>query len=407
MNKLYQRLRSSFHSLGRTDALWLTVLCPVLAGTFGCSQGDDTGPEPPTLEAQEPVQGDGRFADLGLSCSLSVSGPKVTMSISNNGQSDVRVFAWDTPWDQQSDALNVVASKTGAKARYRGPALTRIQDERSFVTVPAHGSLQAQYSLSGFYELGEEQEFTIGLQESTLGVSTQGDSRLLQLAHECGVVTLARDDNASGESVGSISDALLKPYPDCTASQKAQIRTVIDGAMAAARAAIAEYDRGNAQPIKRFFGNQSNNPKVGYQRMLAEDELVRCGSAVPVPGEPEPTISPCNGNLGVVSDYFFDEKLYLCAGVWSAPFASVEAHAQQVGVLVHELAHLVDQPAGNIPDFQNPSCVGWEKNKCYDFRNAVQLATHCTDCAQRNAENYMFFAMQAFMRPAMVVGMGL
>jgi hypothetical protein len=37
----------------------------------------------------------------------------------------------------------------------------------------------------------------------------------------------------------------------------------------------------------------------------------------------------------------------------------------------------------------------------------VQLATHCTDCAQRNAENYKFFAMQAFMRPAMIVAMNL
>lgn len=396
MNKLYQRLLSSFHSLGRTDALWLTVLCPVLAGTFGCSQGDDTGPEPPTLEAQEPVQGDGRFADLGLSCSLSVSGPKVTMSISNKGQSDVRVFAWDTPWDQQSDALNVVAAKNGAKAKYIGPHLNRIQDERSFVLVPAHGNLQTEYSLSGFYELGEDRAFTIGLQKATLGVSSPGDSRLLELVHECGVVVLARDDG--GESVGSVSDALLSPYPDCTASQKAQIQRTIDGAMVAVRAAIAEYDRGNAQPIRRFFGNQSSNPKAGYQRMLAEDELVRCGG------------SPCGGNLGVVMDYFFDEKLYLCPAVWSGPFASVEERHQHVGVLVHELAHLVDQPAGNIPDFENPSCVtlpGAPANTCYGFANAVQLATHCTDCAQRNADNYKFFAMQAFMRPAMVVGMDL
>jgi hypothetical protein len=416
MNKLYCRLLRSFlgrnsgqdHAIGmKGGAVWLTVLCPVLAGTFGCGQRDEAVPTLPTLEAREPVQGDGRFSDLGLSCSMSVSGPKVTMSISNQGQSDVRVFAWDTPWDQQSDALNVMASGTGAKARYIGPVLTRIQDETSFVTVPAHGNLQTEYTLSGFYELGEGQEFTIGLQRSTLGVSAQGDPRLLQLAHECGVVKLARHDQSSGENVGSVSEALLSPYPDCTATQKAQIQTVINGAMVAAKAAIAEYDHNNAYTIQRFFGNQSGNPSVCYQRMLAEDELVRCGSVVPLPGEPAPTISPCDGNLGVVQDYFFDEKLYLCPGVWSGPFASVEAHNQQVGVLVHELSHLVDQPAGNIPDFDNPSCVGWPDHKCYGFENVVQLATHCTDCAQRNAENYMFFAMQAFMRPAMVVAMNL
>jgi hypothetical protein len=407
MNKLYRRLLRSFlgrssgqdHAIGmKGGAVWLTVLCPVLACTFGCGQRDDAAPDLPTLEAREQVQADGRFGDLGLSCSISVSGPKVTMSISNQGQSDVRVFAWDTPWDQHSDALSVVASGTGAKARYIGPQLTRIEDERSFVTVPAHGNLQTEYTLSGFYELGDGKEFTVGLQRSTLGVSAQGDPRLLQLEHGCGVVTLARDDESSGESVGSVSDALLSPYPGCTTAEKARIQKVIDGAMVAARAAIGEYDRGNAYTIKRFFGNQSSNPKVGFQRMLAEDELVRCGG------------SPCSGNLGVVVDYFFDEKLYLCPGVFSGPFASVEGWNQQVGVLVHELAHLVDQPAGNIPDFENPSCVTVDPNyphMCYGFANAVQLATHCTDCAQRNADNYKFFAMQAFMRPAMVVGMGL
>jgi hypothetical protein len=41
---------------------------------------------------------------------------------------------------------------------------------------------------------------------------------------------VARHDQSSGAKIGSVSEALLSPYPDCTATQKAQIQTVINGA---------------------------------------------------------------------------------------------------------------------------------------------------------------------------------
>ncbi len=329
-------------------------------------------------------EAEGHLEDFGLSCELeNVSQgheASIRMTIRNDSSVDVNVFAWYTPWDKNS---NVFAVKNAdSNVEYKGPLLNRLPPtEEAFVSIPYGEERSAVYDLK-WYRPTEQDEYEISMIQPTMTVRTINGEYLLQ--HNCGNVHAAF--GASG--IGVIEQSLLEPYPDCTSSQKAKINRVIDGALQLASAAVLDIASNNTYAMKRWFGESEPKTKSTYAWMLEEDEYIRCGG------------SSCDGNRGVVVDYIFDEKLRLCPALWELPYLGMQS-ASQVETLVHELAHLVDSPMGSIVDWDNPSCVGFSDNKCYDYPNSLHLATHCTRCAQRNTDNYVGFAVEAFMRPAL------
>jgi hypothetical protein len=354
----------------------------------GCGEGAAAAPslrDDPQLTLAEPsfATPDGTLEDYGLSCRAEISNGQFHVHVQNDSAEEVDFLGWGTPWDKYSDVLRVRSLATGHEVEYRGPELNRRMNEDSYIRIRPHENVEAGYAVNTWYPTGEAVQ--IALRRNTFRLKIGG--RELSVAHHCGSGVL----EAGSADVGQVTEALLEPYPTCTTTQKAQINNAIDGAMRAASLAVQDYENANVHPILTWFGSWSLGPWEAYARMLTEDELVRCGSQG----------KPCTGNLGVVVDYFFDEKLYMCAPVWNAPFASLMEWNQQVGVLIHELAHFVDQPAGNIVDWDNPNCTYQpdpdEQPKCYGWEDSLYLAT-CTRCAQRNADNYKFFAMQAFMR---------
>jgi hypothetical protein len=372
-----------------------SFLLPVSAGC-GSGGGSDSAPSEQHAKPTNIITSsgpDGYMRDYGLSCTSRVSGDDLVVKVQNDTANDVRIFGWNTPWDKNADAFRVVNPNTLEVIDYTGPILNRERDETSDIVVPAYGDATGIYPIAKWYPVRDGDVVDIALASSTFELTING--QVVNVAHDCGSAHLHRQTTESGES----TQALLEPYPSCTETQKAEINRAIDGAMRAVTLATRAFDDGNSVARDRWFGNQSLSPRAAYSRMLVEDELVRCGSDG----------SPCSDHLGVVMDYFFDNKLYLCAPVWSKPYASTEGWEQQVGVLVHELAHLVDQPDGSIEDFQNPNCsyrvdcpfydLSCDP-KCYGVPDSLYLAS-CPDCAQRNADNYKYFAMQFFMQGAM------
>jgi hypothetical protein len=359
-------------------AIGLLATCATACGTV------DADPIAlPTPKTDESMASDSydSLADYGVSCDVSVGTSKLSVTLRNATGVDVRFLAWNTPWDQQGDALHIVSSDTREVAPYVGPVLNRKLDESSYLVVPAGGEVSSTYSFDGRYTTlpgsGE-----VGLRNEPLLVEIAG--RAVKLNHGC----RAKQVKLGLVEHGETQQSLLEPYPSCSAQQKASLQRMIDGAMKAAELAAGELQRGNSAAKARWFRDQSLHPRSAYTRMLAEDEYVRCGG------------SSCEDNLGVVMSYGYDEKLYICAPLYSMTYASTLGYEQQVGVMIHELAHLVDQDGGSIVDWDNPSCAGWPDNECYGYENALSLATHCTECSQRNAENYKHFAMEAFMRGA-------
>jgi hypothetical protein len=369
---------------------WLFAL-GALSNLTACAADAGSSPNgdaPSKKEVAVQAGPDGYLEDYGLSCETSVSEGSLRVSLKNNSGSEVRLFGWGTPWDTYGDVLHVRDSQTREDVAYKGPKLNRLRDETSDLVVPPRDQITANYPVSTWYPTTQAQHYDVFLKAKTFEISIDG--RAMHVAHRCGTVML----EVPADRPGEITQSLLQPYPSCSAEQQAQIQPIIDESVRAATLALEDFDNGNSYPRTRWFGSQAISPRSAYERMLSEDEYVRCGSDG----------KPCEGNLGVVVDYFFDEKLYLCAPVFGTTFASLEEHNQQVGTLVHELAHLVDQSTDSIVDFQNPSC-NWidpenpeDTPYCYGFADSIDLATHCLDCARRNAENYQYFAMQAYMR---------
>lgn len=327
---------------------------------------------------------DGVLEDYGISCDFSISDGVATTRLRSTSEKDVRFLAWDTTWDRNSDAVVLVDTASGLGLGYHGPVMRRVESEQSYITIPAGAEITSEYPLGAWYGLEEGQTLRARLRQSRLRLKVGSDFK--DVAVNCG----SSESTFHRAEGGELAQSLLEPWPSCTDIQTERINRAIGGAYLLAHAALQDFDNLSKSHERRWFGNESNSPRVAYQRMLTEDELVRCGG------------SACdNGDLGRVMDYGYDQKLYLCAPLWDKPYMAMNSYSWSE-VLVHELAHLVDQPDGSIVDWENPSCDGFG-DRCYEYPNAVQLATHCTECAQRNAENYAGFAAEAFMRPALMI----
>jgi hypothetical protein len=119
---------------------------------------------------------------------------------------------------------------------------------------------------------------------------------------------------------------------------------------------------------------------------------------------------------------FEENRLYLCPAVWGHPFLDGSS-LSQVEVLLHELSHLVDSPAGAVTDWQHPACTAHAdarvssllaglgslvlpfvdlEPRCWGYTNALYLASQCSGCATRNASNYAGFGFEATVRPALL-----
>lgn len=347
---------------------------------IGCSASDvESSREAPAVDADtsSAISSDG----YGVTCALTQEGDQLRLTLGNTGRTTVKFLAWNTLWDDKADVLSLKGVVSGREAAYRGPELRRVIDERSFRSIEPGTEISTTYDPSTWYRPEDGERVAATVRQSDIHLIIDGSE--VTTALKCPSVELALEPR-SGES----SQALLEPYPSCTDAQKERINRTIDGAYAVARAAIRDFDNHNEHQQIRWFGDLSNNPRVAYERMLTEDELVRCGGA-----------SLCTSALGVVSEYFYDDKLYLCGSLFANPYIEMTSFSW-VEVLVHELAHFVDQPAGDIVDWDNPNCTGYG-DKCYEYPNALRLAT-CERCAQRNAENYAGFGIEAFMRPALL-----
>jgi hypothetical protein len=164
------------------------------------------------------------LADLQLQCIARTVDDEVRITLTNGSDTDAWLFAWDTPWDQYSQALDVVDLARGEPLEYAGVRVRRAApDERAFLHIPAGGQLDGAYPLARAYELFGHDTLLLSVRTPNLRIRV-GD-QLLTLAHDCGSGYL--QPTASESEFVSKREALLGTDPNCTPAQHELIDRVI------------------------------------------------------------------------------------------------------------------------------------------------------------------------------------
>jgi hypothetical protein len=353
-----------------------------------------------TTPAAEPDKGS---QTQELQCGLepvweSADGIAVRATLTNNSDKSMRFLSWGTPWDELSDAFKILDTHTQEQIARFDPAwrVAAIAPEDAYIEVGAGNVAEVVFALSRHYSV-MGRDFAVAMRQPLRLASTDGT---VQFAVDCGQVEV--DDRDSNTDLG-LASAPLSVHEDCSAATQAKIGRVIQQAQnvtgIALRTTLAARS-GSSTPAleylnQRWFGTATPSSNAGslsiaFERIASSGAVVRCGG------------DPCNGQLGVVRDFWArDDRLYLCSPLWDNAFLGMDSYSQ-VEVLIHEVAHYEDSPFGNIVDWSDPVCEWGDGHECYEYPNALELASSNWVGAVRNAENYAGFAVEAYMLPLLV-----
>lgn len=328
------------------------------------------------------------LAEAGL------GGVVVRTTFRNDTAEPIRFLSWGTPWDELADAFEILDSSTQDPLEQVEPTwrMGIVPPDSAYIELGPGKSVSSLYSVSENYPVSGKGAVVMMRAEGVTGVA---DGVEYEYMPDCGAIELSPSDSPVGTTAQALS-----VHSNCSSSQKEKIRGVIKMANNVTAGALRMSIQGWSSPAspaiksmnKRWFGvttpsNTGDGLGWAWFDIATSDATVRCGG------------DACDSSVnGKVVDVVVADRLYLCPAAWKMPIFAMNSRSV-VETLIHETAHYEDSTFGDIVDWNNPSCSFNGGNKCYDYPNSLHLATHCFLCARRNTDNYVGFAVEAYMVP--------
>jgi peptidyl-Lys metalloendopeptidase len=282
----------------------------------------------------------------------------VTVTLSNNGRSTVKLLKWAVPDSELEESLFAV-KRDGQPVQYLGAHFKRgAARAEDYVQLKAGESLTRTVDLAGFYDLSKSGTYTISV-----------DSKGLKSNSVEAFVTGRKSGPV--EEAGPITTLGTLAFSKCDATQQATITQAISAASTMANGALSYLSTTTPSGTPRYttwFGAFSSaNWTTAKNHYTAIKDVYD-----------NKTVTVDCGCKKTYYAYVYPNQpynIYVCKAFWAAPMTGTDSKG---GTLIHETSHF--------------TVVAGTDDWVYGQAGAKDLAISDPTKALNNADSHEYFA---------------
>ncbi len=316
-----------------------------------------------------------RQAEVKLSLDQDAFGPTqaviVHVTISNPGNSAVKVLKWFTPAEDVEEALFKV-TRDGQPVAYIGAIYKRpAAAAADYVTLKPGASLSRDVDLSAYYDFSVSGNYSISYDVSAWNLYSEKANGWFNAAMSSEKVDFYAEGRAAKTPENPVPSAVsgTTSFNKCTTAQQTTGTSARAQASTYAADALA-YLNSNKQGARytTWFGVYSSSRYTTVKTHF---------NAISSAMDTAPVTLDCSCRKKYYAYVYPTQPytIYLCSVFWTAPLKGTDS---QAGTLIHEMSHF--------------NVVAKTDDYVYGQSGAKSLAISNPDNAINNADNHEYFA---------------